>query len=111
MDAKPTLSKKAQRILEQIHSIKPFVLASFTVTKTRCANPNCRCTQKGPIHEIALLTWKEKQKTRTMYIRIDDRKEVRRWVTEGKRLKRLIKAMSETQRATLKNRTGRKRSS
>jgi hypothetical protein len=103
-------SKKTERILGQIHAIGPFVMASLTVTRKRCANPDCRCSQEGPIHEVALLTWKENQKTRTMYIRIDDRKEVRRWVAEGKKLKRLIKAMSETQRKTLKNRTGRKRS-
>ncbi len=105
-----SINKKTERILDQIHAIGPFVMASLTVTKKRCANPDCRCSQEGPIHEVALLTWKENQKTHTMYIRIDDRKEVKRWVTEGKRLKRLIKAMSEAQRKTLKSRTGRKRS-
>jgi hypothetical protein len=104
------INKKVETILGRIHEIGPFLMASLTVTKKRCANPSCRCAQEGPIHEVALLTWKENQKTHTMYIRIDDRKEVKRWVAEGKRLKRLIKAMSETQRKTLKNRTGRKRS-
>jgi hypothetical protein len=103
-------NKKTESILDQIHAIGPFVMASLTVTRKRCVNPHCRCAQEGPIHEVALLTWKEEQKTRTMYIRIDDRKEVKKWVAEGKRLKRLIKAMSEAQRTTLKNRTGRKRS-
>lgn len=105
-----SVNRKTERFLDQIHAIGPFLMASLTVTRKRCANPACRCAQEGPIHEVALLTWKESQKTRTMYIRIDDRKEVRRWVKEGKRLKRLIKAMSEAQRKTLKNRTGRKRS-
>ncbi|MBI4832275.1 MAG: hypothetical protein HY801_12155 [Candidatus Lindowbacteria bacterium] len=103
-----SISKQTERILDKIHAIGPFVMASLTVTKKRCSNPNCRCSQEGPIHEVALLTWKESQRTHTMYIRIDDRKEVRGWVAEGKRLKRLIKAMSEAQRKTLKNRTGRK---
>lgn len=104
------INKKAETILDQIHAIGPFLMASLTVTKKRCANPACRCFREGPIHEVALLTWKEKQKTHTMYIRIDDRKEVRRWVREGKRLKRLIKAMSEAQRKSLRNKPKRRRS-
>lgn len=100
MEAKP--SKKTQRILSRIHAIGPFIEASLTITKKRCSNPNCRCMTEGPIHKVALLTWKEKQKTRTLYVRIEDRKEVQRWVKEGKRLKRLIKAMSEAQRESLR---------
>ena len=55
----------------------------------------------GPTHEVALLTWKEEQKTRTLYVPIELRQEVARWVEEGKLLKRLIAEMSKAQREFL----------
>lgn len=110
MTTNPSISKKAQKLLDRIHAIGPFVEASLTVTRKKCVNPGCRCSRRGPIHKVALLTWKEKQRTRTLYVRIDDRKEVQKWVAEGKRLKRLIKAMSEAQRETLRKGNNRRRS-
>jgi hypothetical protein len=47
------------------------------------------------------LTWKEQQKTCTLYIPIALREEVAAWVAESQRLKALIHAMSAAQRAFL----------
>jgi hypothetical protein len=48
-----------------------------------------------------VLTWKEQQKTCTLYIPIAWREEVAAWVAECQRLKELIHAMSAAQRAFL----------
>lgn len=74
----------------------------------RCGNPRCRCAVEGPIHEATLLTWKEGNRTRTMYVPAGLREEVARCVEEGRLLKRLIAEMSEAQRAFL---GGKRRSS
>ena len=91
-------SDEGKLVLARIRRIKPFVEGSLTVTRKRCGNPKCRCAREGPIHEAALLTWKEAGKTRTLYVPVKYRKEVERWVEEGRLLKRLAKEMSEEQR-------------
>jgi hypothetical protein len=94
-------NKQGKQALDRIRRIKPFVQASLSITKKRCGNPRCRCVQKGPIHEAALLTWKEENRTRTLYVPIELRQEVERWVQEGKLLKRLVAEVSQAQRKFL----------
>jgi hypothetical protein len=89
---------RGRQALEGIRKIKPFIHASFNITKKRCGNPGCRCAQEGPIHEVALLTWKEEKRTRTLYVPIELRQEVETWVQEGKLLKRLVTEVSQAQR-------------
>jgi hypothetical protein len=86
-----------KRVLESIRKIKPFIQASLIITKKRCGRPSCRCAREGPIHETALLTWKEEGKTRALYVPVELRKEVSSWVEEGKHLKKLILEMSRAQ--------------
>ena len=90
-------SQQSLRILKKIRALRPFIQASFTITKKRCGNPKCRCASEGPIHDSALLTWKEKGKTKTVSIPKELRAEVQAWVDEGKRLKLLIAEMSKEQ--------------
>ena len=96
-------NNQGKRILERIRKVKPFIQASFTITKKRCGNPYCRCAKEGPIHEAALLTWKEGKRTQTLYVPVEFREEVAKWVQEGKTLRRLIAEMSKAQRDFLIN--------
>ncbi len=105
---KPQTSPAGRNTLAQIRRIGPFVEASLTVTHKRCGRPQCRCVQEGPIHETALLTWKEKKVTHTMYVPVELREEVQTWVDNWKQLRRLIGQMSQTQRAFLLQRKKRK---
>jgi hypothetical protein len=50
---------------------------------------------------VALLTWKEEKRTRTLYVPIELRQEVGKWVQEGKLLKRLMAEVSQAQREFL----------
>ena len=100
--ARPTLTSEAgKRILARIRKIKPFVQASLSICRKRCGNPTCRCAPEGPIHETALLTWKEGGRTHTLYVPGELRQEVAKWVEEGKLLKNLIGQMSAAQRELL----------
>jgi hypothetical protein len=94
-------SNEGKEILKRIRKIRPFVQASLSVSKKRCGNPKCRCAREGPIHQAALLTWKQAKRTRTLYVPIEFRKEVAKWVEEAKLLKRLIGEMSKAQREFL----------
>ena len=103
MARKPSTNNQGWEILKRIRKIRPFVQASLTITYKKCGNPKCRCNQDGPRHETAYLTWKENQTTRTLYVPKEFRKEVAKWVEEGKRLKGLITEMSEAQKNFLKD--------
>lgn len=92
---------RGRQALDSIRRIKPFVQASLNITKKRCGNPRCRCVQEGPLHEVALLTWKQDKRTHTLYVPIELRQEVQRWVQEGKLLKRLVAEVSLAQREFL----------
>lgn len=94
-------SPRGRDILDKVRRIRPFIQGSLTTTTKRCGNPRCRCATEGPIHEVVLLTWKEDNRTRTMYVPAALREEVAQCVQEGKRLKRLMAEMSEAQRAFL----------
>jgi hypothetical protein len=102
-------NKRGKAALYRLRKIKPFMQASLNITKKRCGNPHCRCAQEGPLHEVALLTWKEEKRTRTLYVPIELRQEVEKWVEEGKLLKRLAAEVSQAQREflTSKKKTGR----
>jgi hypothetical protein len=50
---------------------------------------------------VALLTWKEEKRPRTLYVPRELRPEVERWVQEGKLLKRLVAEVSQAQREFL----------
>jgi hypothetical protein len=103
----PMTNDRGKIALEGLRKIKPFIQASLSLTKKRCGNPRCRCVQEGPLHEVALLTWKEENRTHTLYVPMELRQEVERWVQEGKLLKRLVAEVSQAQREFL---TSKKRS-
>ena len=94
-------SSAGQRLLARLRTIGPFLEGSLTISTKRCGRPTCRCATEGPLHETALLTWKEQQKTCTLHIPIALREEVAAWVAECQRLKALIHTMSAAQRAFL----------
>ena len=103
-------NERGKRALDRLRKIKPFVQASLNLTKKRCGNPRCRCFQEGPLHEVALLTWKEEKRTRTLYVPIALRQEVGKWVQEGKLLKRLMAEVSQAQREFLTSMKKRRKS-
>ena len=90
--------------MEQIRRIGPFLPASMTITKKKCGNPSCRCAKEGPMHETALLTWKEGNTTRTLHVPRELRVEVAAWIAEWRKLKSLIETMGAAQKQFLKTR-------
>ncbi|HLA05630.1 MAG TPA: DUF6788 family protein [Syntrophales bacterium] len=94
-------NERGKIALKSLRKIKPFIQSSMIITKKRCGNPQCRCAQEGPLHEVALLTWKEGNRTRTLYVPVELRQEVEKWVQEGKLLKRLVAEVSQAQREFL----------
>jgi len=104
MEKKPVTNSAGRKALARLARLGPFLPATLTITHSRCGNPRCRCVQEGPIHETALLTWKEGGKTRTLHVPRELRREVAQWIKEWKKLKTLIEAMGAAQRQFLQTR-------
>ncbi len=79
--------------LQKLRTIGPMVAASLCRRMTRCGNPNCRCAQ-GEKHVSWCLTYKKDGKTHTVHVPRDLLKEVRQWVREHKRVKKLLRDIS-----------------
>lgn len=104
MEKKSATNAAGRKTLERLAHLGPFLPASLTVTRTRCGNPRCRCAREGPVHETALLTWKEGGITRTLHVPRELRSEVAQWIREWKKLKKLIDEMAVAQRQFLQTR-------
>lgn len=80
--------------LRQLADTKPFVQGSLYRKQVRCGSPNCKCTRGEP-HEAHVLTGKVAGKTRTIHVPLELREEVKLWVLECRRVKKLIKEISD----------------
>jgi hypothetical protein len=111
MSTRPLTTTQGKETLEALRKIRPFLPASLTITQRKCGRPACRCAQEGPIHEAALLTWKDGTVTHTLYVPRELRAQVREWIEEWKKLKALIARMGDAQRACLQTLKKNKRNS
>jgi len=65
---------------------QPVLAATLTQVRKRCGQPACRCYHGQP-HTAWHLTYKDRGKTRTVYVPLDLLDEVRSWIAEHKRIK------------------------
>ncbi len=96
------LKKKRDSLLKRMKKINPFIEGSLVIVRRRCGNKNCKCFKRGEKHRGYYLMYKEKKKTKGVYIPVDKVEEVKGWAEEYKRLKRLIKEVSEVQKEIIK---------
>ena len=88
----PTLIRRMlQARLKKLASTTPILAASLACYGYRCRRAGCRCRRGGPPHQTQHLTWKERNKTRAVYVAKDLIPEVRAWIAEHRRLKELLK--------------------
>ena len=76
--------------LKQLATRSPVLAASLNAYTHRCGRPTCRCRHGGPLHTGQHVTCHEQGKTRSVYVPKDLLPEVRAWIAEHKRLKRLL---------------------
>ena len=81
-------------LLRQFKTIGPVIEGSLAIVKRRCGKPGCRCGQ-GPAHEAVILCRKVAGRSYATYVPVGMRAEVRRWNAEHKRVKKLLKLISE----------------
>lgn len=80
--------------VKQVAARKPVLAASLVSVERRCGKPGCHCAE-GQKHHAHQLTYKARGKTRTVYVPVDFTEEVRTWIEEHRRLKRLLQEISQ----------------
>ena len=80
--------------VKQMAARKPLLAATLSSVERRCGKPGCHCAS-GEGHRAHQLTYKVRGKTRTVYVPVDFTEEVRTWIEEHRRLKRLLQEISQ----------------
>jgi hypothetical protein len=93
-----------QNRLKKLRTASPVLAASFGSYRHRCGHPSCRCHHGGPLHSAQHLTFKEKGKTRSVYVPKALLPEVQAWLAEHKRLKGLLQEIHQLSLALLRAR-------
>lgn len=79
--------------IQQLKADRPVLGASLVQIAKQCGRAGCHC-QTGTKHLGTYVTFKEKGKTRTVYVPLELREEVAGWIQEHHRLKRLMQELS-----------------
>jgi hypothetical protein len=96
--------RKLQNRLKKFPTSSPILAGSFGSYTHRCGRPSCRCHHGGPLHTGQHLTFKEQGKTRSVYIPKALLPEVRTWLAEHQRLKKLLREIHQLSVALLRAR-------
>ena len=80
--------------LKKVALAKPLLIASLAEVERVCGKPSCRC-QRGFKHRVCQLTYRDQGKSHSMYVPVDFTEEVRSWIEEYRRLKRLLREISQ----------------
>jgi hypothetical protein len=81
----------------------PLLAASLATVRRRCGQSACACAHGGPLHVAHQVTRKERGKTRTVYVPKELLAEVRSWIDEHKRLKRLHQEITQLTLALIRS--------
>ena len=80
--------------VKQFAARKPVLAASLVSVERRCGKPGCHCAS-GEGDHAHQLTYQVRGKTHTVYVPVDFTEEVRAWIDENRRLKRLLQEISQ----------------
>jgi hypothetical protein len=79
--------------LKRLKADRPLLAATLVEVARVCGKPGCRCT-RGQKHRLHQVTYKVRGKTHSVYVPVDFTEEVRSWIEEHRRLKRLLQEIS-----------------
>lgn len=94
--------------IRELASVGPLLQGSLAEIGVTCGNPNCRCA-RGEKHRSHILTKKVRGKTKSLYVPVDLVEDVRAWVEEHRRVKKLLKDISELNEKIIRAHVGTRR--
>src|SRR5437762_1614607 len=88
--------------LKRVVARTPLLAASTVEVFRVCGKLSCRC-YRGQKHHAMQLTYKTRGQTRSVYVPVDFREEVRSWIEEYRRLKNLFAEISRLAMALVRS--------
>ncbi len=88
--------------LKGVVATKPVLAASLVSVRRVCGQPTCHC-HRGEKHLAHQLTYQVRGKTHTVYVPVDFTEEVRSWIEEHRRLKRLLREITQLSLALVRS--------
>jgi hypothetical protein len=95
------MEQRRQAKLRELAEVGPMLQGSVAVIGVTCGNPNCRCA-RGDKHQSTILTKKVRGKSKSVYIPADLQTEAKQWAENHRKLKKLIKEISDLSEKILK---------
>lgn len=89
------LEARRKALLRQLGRTKPLVEGSLSVVNRKCGKVECKCHHGGEGHRQVSLCKKVAGRSHATYVPRDLEKQVRRWNQEHKRVKQLLKEISD----------------
>jgi Family of unknown function (DUF6788) len=87
----PTLIRRQlDSRLKRLRTSQPILAATLVEFRKACGVPSCHCMRGGPAHPSRHVTFKERGRSRSVYVPRDLLPEVRAWIGEHRRLKQLL---------------------
>ena len=102
MTERQKLWAKSRYLRSEMRKIGPMITGSVVLRHIKCGKPNCRCT-KGYLHFICQVTYKEKGKTKTVYVDKKKHAQALFWSRNYKLFKKLLKEHTEINLELLKS--------
>lgn len=101
-DRKKELEKRREELVGRMSELSPWIQGSVVVVQRVCGQKGCACHRGGKKHPAMYLTGKEEGKTVALYVPRKLEAEARVWAGNYKKLKKLVREVSEVQRQILK---------
>jgi len=94
------LKHRIKTLMRKMTKTAPFMEGTLAITERMCGGEGCVC-RRGKKHKAMYLTWKEDQKTRSMYVPVGRQKEAQLMSQNYKQLKKLIRKLSNFHKKAL----------
>ena len=95
------LKSRRDAKLKGLANVGPLLQGSLGCIGVTCGNANCRCAQ-GNKHVSHILTKKVGGKTKSVYVPVEMVEEAQTWINEQRRVKKLMKEISDLNEQILK---------
>ncbi len=100
-EQKMKLIRKQKRLLKQLSDVGPFLAGTLSTIYRICGASSCRCKKGGEKHKALYFTWKEKNKTKSLYVPVNMHEDAIAWDKNYKKMKSLISKISSVQQELL----------
>lgn len=105
MKTKSTRELEAQRsvLLRQLRKAGPIIEGSIATPSRKCGSASCECAHGVTKHRAMILCKKVKGKSVATYVPKSLWEQVRKWNQEHKKIKRILKQISDINEQIIRN--------